>query len=263
MRQGLIERRRMRREIRRINRETRVDYQEYRHRAGVLVVLALCIFAFIIFEIFSILQSKHIHDQELAKKLADQTTIELSQINTSFISNNQTAFRDAHRQYRKYLVEFNSNDYMKNNQVELLEQLNAYERVLTEEENTAHLIKLHTTIVMLRKELGNISLKDASVKSMIEIKESFKDFRDSLDELHDKRFQDLIFELASYSDEMISIIDKAAICAGSCTKKTMQTYSQELINISAKYQEKLIGLDIQVSASFSPTKLVESLKMLQ
>ena len=263
MKQGLIERQRTRREIRKINRETRVDHQGHRRRIIVSAILIVCTLAFVAFEAYSILQSKRLHDQELAKKLADETTIELSLINAGFASSNQTMLKDAHRQYQESLAMFNANDYMKDSQADLLKQLNDYEQVLAQEEKDAHLIKLHTEITMLQKELEDTDLKEISTKSMIETKESFEDFRNSLDELQDERFQDLITELTDYSNEMITVIDKTAVCFGTCTKKTMKARDQELANIFAKYQETLVELDAQISAYYSPAKLIESLKMLQ
>ncbi len=262
MKQGLIEYRRTRREIRKINRETRVD-QKSHCRIITLIALILCAAIFIVFEVFSILQAKRIRSQELASGLADEITVELSQINTSFISGDQTLFKDTYLRYRNSLSELNSNDYVKNNQAELLKRLNAYGQILAEEEEDAHLIKLRTAITMLRKELDDIDLKNTSVKLMVEIKESFEDFRNSLDQLQDERFQNLITELISYSDEIIPIIDKAAACIGTCVEKNIRARSQELDDIHAKYQEVFIELDARMSAYYSPAELIELLKMLQ
>lgn len=262
MNQSIFEQQRTRREIRKINRIARVDTRR-NQRLLLTIVLILLAVVFVVVELLSIMQAKRIHDQELARGLADEATIELSLINASLVSSNQTMFKDAHRQYQDTLAQFNDNDYMKTQQQDLLKQLNNYNQVLSDEEKDAELIKFHTAIMMLRKELEDTDLKKVSTKSMITTKESFEDFRNSLEVLNNERFTPLVAELTDFSDEVIAVLDKTSVCVGTCTSKVFKTRTTELEKAFEKHQEALINLDVEISNYYSPANLVKSLKMLQ
>ena len=262
MKQGIIEYHQTRREIRKANRIARVDT---RRNQRLLISIALILFAvlFIIIELLGIMQAKRAHDQELARNLANEAMIELSLVNAGLTSSNQTMLKDAHQQYRKTLEQFNQNDYMKNQQRDLLEQLNNYDQILSNEEKTAELTKLQIAIMMLEKEIEDTDLKKISTKSMIATKESFEDFRNSLEGLDNKRFIPLISELTNYSNEIVAVLDKTAVCVGTCTEKVFKDRNVELEKIFEKYQNALTSFDAEISEYYSPAKLVESLKMLQ
>ena len=262
MKQGIFEQLHTRREIRKINRIARVDT---RRNQRLLVTFILVLFAaiFVVIELISIMQAKHIHDQELAHELADEAMAELSLVNASLVSSNQTMFKDAHRQYQDTLARFNDNDYMKTQQQDLLKQLNDYNQVLSDEEKDAELIKFHTAIMMLRKELEDTDLKKVSMKSMIATKESFEDFRNSLEVLNNERFTPLIAELTEFSNDVIAVLDKTSVCVGTCTSEVFKNQTAELEKTFKEHQDALINFDAEISNYYSPAKLVKPLKMLQ
>ena len=262
MKQGMIEYGRTRHQIRKANREARVDYQRPKRTLIIAVLIVLAIL-FVIAEICSATYAKQIHDRELAKQLAEDATIELSLINASLISSDQTMLKDAHRKYQDTLTEFNSNAYVTSEQKDLLQQLNDYNTTLVNEEKDAHLIKLHTAVTMLQKELQAVDLKKVSAKSMNSIKENIEDFRNSLEELDDERFDNAISELTEYSNKLIKIIDKTSVCVGTCSEKTIKSRQEELKKILEEYKTILSDCDSEISDYYSPAKLVESLKMLQ
>lgn len=262
MKQGMIEYGRTRRQIRKANREARVDHQAPK-RTFIKVLLVLCAIIFVIIEFFSITFAKRIHDRDLAKDLANEATIELSMINASLISGDQKLLKDAHQQYQTTLGQFNANSYIVGDYSELLQQLNDYDSVLSAEEKDAHLIKLHTAILMLQKEMQDVDSSKVSTKSMIDIKENLEDFRNSLEELNDARFADAITELTNYSNDLIKLIDKTSVCVGTCSEKTIKSRQTDLANIFEKYRTVLVNCDTKISQFYSPAELVESLKMLQ
>ena len=130
MNQSIFEQQRTRREIRKINRIARVDTHR-NQRLLFIVILVLFAIVFVLAEVFGIMQAKRAHDQELARSLADEAMVELSLVNASLITSNQTMLKDAHRQYPTTLDQFNQNDYMKTQQQDLLKQLNDYNQILS------------------------------------------------------------------------------------------------------------------------------------
>ena len=262
MNQSIFEQQRTRREIRKINRIARVDTRR-NQRLLITIILVLFAVIFAIVELLSVMQAKRAHDQELARELANETMVELSLINASLASSNQTMFKDTHRQYQDTLAQFNNNDYMKTQQQDLLKQLNDYNQVLSDEEKDAELIKFHTAIMMLRKELEDTDLKKVSTKSMITTKESFEDFRNSLEALSNERFAPLVTELTVFSNDVIAVLDKTSVCVGTCTSKVFKARTAELEKTFQNHQDALINFDVEISDYYSPANLVKSLKMLQ
>ena len=262
MRQGIIERRRTRREIRKVNRIARVDS---RHSQRVLVTVALIIvlITFVVAECFGIVWAKRVHDRNLVRNLADEATIELSMVNTGLMTGDHALLKDSHQKYRVTLAELNANGYMKRDQLKLLDDLNKYDELLSVEEEKTQLTKLHTAIMIFQEELRNVDSKKISSKSMVELKEHFQDFRDSLDYLDGGQFDEIKAQLSNYSEELIAVVDKISVCVGTCTESTFKTRSGELKEISRKYGKKLAELDASLSDYYSPARLVESLKMLQ
>ena len=262
MKQGIIERHRTRRKIRKANRIARVD--DHRSRRKIItVVLIVSLVAFVTIEIFSLIDAKRTHDRNLVRGLANDLVIDLSVINASFASNNHALLRDAHQQYRITLAELNRNGYMKRYQQNILNDLNEYDEILQGEEENTRLIKLRTAIMMLQEELQNTATEKVSTKSVIELKEHFLDFRDILEGLDGERFAEIKTQLINYSDELVTVIDRISVCVGTCTESTFKTRSTELQDIFKKYDEKLMELDAAVSDYYSPAELVESLKVLQ
>lgn len=262
MKQGIVEYSRTRRQIRKVNREVRVDRNAPKRKL-IKVLLVMCAIVFIAAEIFGITMAKRIHDRDLAKDLANEATIELSSVNAGLISGDQKMLKDAHQQYRTTLDQFNANSYVAEEHADLLEQLNNYDAILSAEEKDAHLVKLRTAIMMLQKELQDVDLTKVSAKSMIDIKERLEDFRNSLEELNDERFASAIAELTNYSNDLIKLIDKTSVCVGTCTEKTIKSRQEDLTKIFDKYRDALIECDAEISKYYSPAELVESLKMLQ
>ena len=122
MKQGLFERWRTGRQIRKINRE--VDPNRIHSHRGLVVTLLIMIIAiFVSFEVIDILRSKYRHDRELASGLANDAIIELSYINTGFIASDQSMLKQAIRQYSDTLNHLQSNAYMNKEQSNLLRQL--------------------------------------------------------------------------------------------------------------------------------------------
>lgn len=261
MKQGLFERQIIRREIRKLNREA--GDNSGRRRGLIYVALAVIAMIFVAFEVVDIARSKYQHDRDLATNLASEASVELSLINTGLISSDQTMLKKVYQQYRATLDSFNRNSYMQKEQSELLNSLNAYQAVLGDEIKDAHLIKLRTAIKMLQSELNGASLEKVSTKDMLDVKEAFEDFRDSLEDLKDERFAAVISELTSYSDGLISLIDKTSVCVGVCDSKDLQGRLSELEAMLADYRGRLATSDAEVSSYYSPSALVESLKMIQ
>ena len=145
MKQSMMEYQRTRRQIRKVNREARVDqYQTRRTAVKIILIIFACLFAVV--EVFGITYAKKLHDRETAKELAEAATIELSLINASLITSDQTQLKDHYQQYQNTLVDFNKNSFMQTEHQALLEELNNYGAIISQEVKDAHLIKLHTAI---------------------------------------------------------------------------------------------------------------------
>ena len=138
MKQGIIERRRTRREIRKVNRIARVDS---RHSQRVLVAVALIILliTFVVAECFGIVWAKRLHDRNMVRSLANEAVIELSLVNTSLMTGDHALLKDSHQKYRATLAELNANGYMKRDQLKVLDDLNKYDELLSVEEEKTHL----------------------------------------------------------------------------------------------------------------------------
>ena len=251
-----------RREIRKINREAQIEHLKPR-QIVLRVVLLICAIIFATCEVFGIMRAKRVHDQELAKEFANETIIELGVINASLFSSNRALLGESHRRYQIILARLNDNSYMQNSQSNLLSRLNEYDQILTEEEKSAHLVKLRTAIVMLQKELQDAETEKVSAETMIGLKENFEDFRSSLEELDNNRFAPFMAELIKYSNELIDLIDKTSVCVGACTEKSFKSRYDELERVFPKYQATLADYDAHLSSYYSPAELVEALEMLQ
>ncbi len=262
MTQGIMEYHRTRRQIRKVNREARVE-QPNPKRTLLKVALVLITVIFVVAEIFGLSAAKKIHDRELAKGLAETATINLSLINASLIANDQTMLRGAHQEYQNTLASLKGNTYVATEHQELLDQLSRYDEIIATEENTAYLTNFHTAVIMLQKELQSIDATKTSAKSMNGIKEDIEDFRDKLEDLNDERFAGTISELTDYSNKLIKLIDKTSVCVGTCSKKTIKSRQSDLAKLLEDYQDKLAVYDSEISRYYSPAELVESLKMLQ
>lgn len=260
MKQSLLEHWRTGRKIRKLNREVSPVRS---HRKVVIAALIVAVVAFAAFETYDIARSKYRHDKELASELASDIAIELSHIDTGFITSDQTMLKKAHRQYLATLDQLNRNSYMRKEQGELLQSLNEYRSVVDNEVGSAHLIKLRTAIKMLQAELGELNLEKVSAKEMLDAKEALEDFRDSLATLEDARFETIVAKLTDYSDELIKLVDKSSVCVGVCGEKKFKDYLSELEKILAKYQDELIMADAELSKLYSPSSLIDSLEMLQ
>ena len=262
MKQGIVEYHRTRRQIRKVNREARVEQPNPKR---ILLKLALILFViiFAIVEVFSLGAAKKTHDRELAKGLAETATINLSLINASLISNDQTMLKESHQQYQDTLSSLKNNTYVTTEHQELLDQLSRYDEIIATEEKTAYLTNFHTAVLMLEKELQSIDAAKISAKSMNDIKEKFEDFRDKLEMLSDERFAGAISDLTDYSNKLIKLIDKTSVCVGTCSKKTIKSRQSDLAKLLEEYQDKLATYDAEISRYYSPAGLVESLKMLQ
>ena len=222
----------------------------------------MLVVVFVIAEIFGLSYAKKLHDRELAKNLAETATIDLSLINSSLISNDQTMLKNSHQQYQNTLASLNKNTYVSTEHQELLEQLNRYDEIISAEEKTAYLTHLHTAVIMLQKELQSIDADKTSAKSMNGIKENFEDFRNKLEDLNDEYFTDAISGLTDYNNKLIKLIDKTSVCVGTCSKKTIKSRQSDLAKLLKEYQDKLAIYDMEISRYYSPANLVESLKML-
>lgn len=260
MKQSLLEHWRISRKIRKLNREV----GPARSRRGIAIIfLILVAIAFVVFEVCDIVHSKYRHDEELTSGLVSDAAIELSYINTGFITGDQTVLKKAYQQYLFTLDQLNRNSYMQKEQGELLHSLNEYRSILDEEVEDAHLIKFRTAIKMLQAELGEVSLEKVSVKEMLDVKEALEDFRDSLAALEDERFAAIIAKFTDYSNELIKLIDKSSVCIGVCSEKNFRDYLSELEKIFTKYQSELAAADTKLSEYYSPSSLINSLEMLQ
>ena len=262
MKQGLFERWRTGRQIRKINREVDPN-RVHSHRGLVVTLLIMIIAIFVSFEVIDILRSKYRHDQELASGLANDAIIELSYINTGFIASDQSMLKQAIRQYSDTLNHLQSNAYMNKEQSNLLRQLSEYENILEDEMNNAQFIKLRTAIKMLQAELDSVNSEKSSIEEIMNIKESLEDFHDSLSAIDDARFSIIISKLSSYSGELITLTDKVSICVGTCSEKQFKEYLEKLEKIATSYRDELEAADAELSNHYSPLALIESLKMIQ
>lgn len=248
-----------RRAVRRANRIAAVDQEKSKRvfRRTTIIIVA-CIF--LALECYVLSFAKERYDYRRSVVISDEMTINLSMISSAFQNGNLALYEESIAEYRANLDLFRKNAYVRHHASELVEKLDDYSSVLTEDiDIILELIELRVTTNIIASTANDAINSDIDAVKVYYIRDDYTALRDGLEKINAEPLKPIKEKLISLSDEMIKYADNAAVCIGVCSDNTL-TEKQRVINeIVSRYSEELDKMGNNVSEKYNPNHLILNL----
>ena len=228
-----------------------------KHRKKFAVLLFVLVLAFAAFEGVILSTSKRSHDVARARADAEEISVELGMISSSFYSGDRALYDRSYRRFDESLASFSRNVYVKQNHNDTYEAIENY-RVMLEAKNEsiAEFLELSAALNTLSAEIDLINPEKLDAANFYQIQQAFQALRDCLAKIESEEYEPIKKKLDSFADEIIQLAQSSATCIAVCPKESFGDKSKKLADLKTKYQKEFEGLGAEISQTFDPSALI-------
>ncbi len=228
-----------------------------KRRARFAVLLFVLVLAFASFEVVVLFTSKRSHDIARARADAEEISVELGMISSSFYSGDRALYDRSYQRLNESLVGFSRNLYVKQNHAETYDAVEQY-RAMLEEKNAsvAEFLELSAALNTLSVELDLLNLEKLDAANFYQIQQAYQTLRDCLSKIQSKDFDEIKKKLDAYAGEIIELAQSSATCVAVCPKDNFKGKIQKLEKLRAKHRAQLEGLGADISRGLDPSALI-------
>jgi hypothetical protein len=228
-----------------------------KHRKKFAVLLFVLVLAFVGAEVAILFTSKHSHDVARARADAEEISVELGMISSSFYSGDRALYDRSYQRFNESLSGFSRNVYVKQNHNETYEAIENYRAMLEEKsESIAEFLELSAALNTLSSEIDLINPEKLDAANFYQIQQAFQALRDCLAKTESEEFAPIKKKLDSFADEIIKLAQSSATCIAVCPKESFSDKSKKLAELKTKYQKEFEGLGTDVSQTYDPSALI-------
>ena len=228
-----------------------------KHRKKFAVLLFVLVLAFVGAEVAILFTSKHSHDVARARADAEEISVELGMISSSFYSGDRALYDRSYQRFNESLSGFSRNVYVKQNHNETYEAVENYRAMLEEKsESIAEFLELSAALNTLSSEIDLINPEKLDAANFYQIQQAFQALRDCLAKTESEEYEPIKKKLDSFADEIIKLAQSSATCIAVCPKESFSDKSKKLAELKTKYQKEFEGLGADISQTYDPSALI-------
>lgn len=228
-----------------------------KHRKRFAVLLFVLVFAFVAFEVAMLSTSKNAHDIARAREDAEEISVELGMISSSFYSGDRALYKRSYERLTSSLAGFSRNDYIRQKFSDINDEIVRYRDMLEEESiNIAEFLEMNAALNALSGELEVLDLEKLDAANFYQIQQAFQTMRDSLAKIGSKEYEGIKKTLDDYANEIIKLAQSSATCISVCPKKNFSDKLKKLSELKTKYEKEFETLGDEVSKKFDPSTLI-------
>lgn len=218
--------------------------------------------AFVFFgaEVFAVCTAKNQYDYDRAKTSAEELSVELGLISSSFNSGNKKLYEDSVARYRETLSDFTNNEYVHLRQADLLNELRDYGNLLKDDqEKIDEFLELSAALSSIHSELQLNQRETLDATNFYHTQETFQRLREALDAIDSEDLKNIKEKLDSFAQEIMSLAEGSAICVSVCPKDSFADKQTKLKEIKERYTKEFESLELDASEKYSPSELIVKL----
>jgi len=228
-----------------------------KHRKRFAVLLFMLVFAFATFEVAMLFTSKHAHDVARARADAEEISVELGMISSSFYSGDRALYERSYKRLTSSLTGFSRNDYILQNFANTSDEIEQYRDMLEQESiSIAEFLEMNAALNALSGELEVLDLETLDAANFYQIQQAFQTMRDSLAKIGSKEYEGIKKSLDDYANEIIKLAQSSATCISVCPKTNFSDKLKKLSELKTKYEKEFETLGDDVSKKFDPSSLI-------
>lgn len=218
--------------------------------------------AFVFFgaEVFAVCTAKNQYDYDRAKTSAEELSVELGLISSSFNSGNKKLYEDSVARYRETLSDFTNNEYVHLRQADLLNELRDYGNLLkNDQEKIDEFLELSAALSSIHSELQLNQRETLDATNFYHTQETFQHLREALDAIDSEDLKNVKEKLDAFAQEIMSLAENSAICVSVCPKDSFADKQTKLKEIKERYAKEFESLELDASKKYSPSELIVKL----
>lgn len=228
-----------------------------KRRARFAALLFVLVLAFAAFEVVILFTSKRSHDIARARADAEEISVELGMISSSFYSGDRALYERSYERLDKSLVDFSRNFYIKQNHADIYEAVEQYRATLeSKDASVAEFLELSAALNTLGAELELLDLEKLDAANFYQIQQAYQSLRDCLSKIQSKDFDEIKKKLDTYAGEIIELAQSSATCVAVCPKENFKDKIKKLEKLKEKHRVALEGLGADISRSLDPSALI-------
>ena len=228
-----------------------------KHRKKYAVLLFVLVLAFVGAEVAILFTSKHSHDVARARADAEEISVELGMISSSFYSGDRALYDRSYQRFNESLSGFSLNVYVKQNHNETYEAIENYRAMLEEKsESIAEFLELSAALNTLSSEIDLINPEKLDAANFYQIQQAFQALRDCLAKIESENYEPIKKKLDAYAGEIIQLSQSSATCIAVCPKESFVDKNRKLADLKTKYQAEFENLGMDISKSLDPSVLI-------
>ena len=221
------------------------------------ILAVLAIIAFLIIECIVLSFAKFSYDHQQSKYIAEEMSIQLSFISSSFQSGDKAAYTKALTTFRSALDDFSKNHYVTSRAADLLSKLKHYSGELMEKSELAEqMMELRVAIATISTVSMAAQTEDVDAIKVYDIIQNYTNFRDGLGAITAPELTDLVQSLTLTSNDMIQVLEKSAVCVSICPDETLSEKQKSVEDAIIRHKDELEKLSLAVSDVFNPNQLI-------
>ena len=245
-----------RRAVRRANRIAAVDQEKSKRSfRRVVIIIVACVFLAV--ECYILSFAKERYDYRRSVVVSDEMVINLSMISSALQNGNMALYDESITEFRANLDIFRKNAYVRHYAEELVEKLDNYSSVLTEDVDIIlELLELRVATNIIMSTADDAINSDIDAVKVYYIRDDYTALRDGLEKIHAEPLKAIKEKLISLSDEMIKYSDNAAVCIGVCADNTLAEKQRIINDIASRYNDELNKIGEEISEKYNPNSLI-------
>lgn len=216
MSETLRERIATRRKVRYAKKIAAVDQNRGKRKAVAWLLLVVAIIV-VAAECVGLFMAKKEYERQRATEISSNLVSNLAIMSAALQTGNQALFDQNFNEYRAYLIQYNTNNYVRQNESEKLNRLNEYEKILVDDASVIReLNQLHSIL----NQLNLIAATDDIVEDLTSYRQNLIKLEENVVTLKTDQLQDAKKILLDTTDKLESQLDSIAICVNVCPSST-------------------------------------------
>ena len=221
------------------------------------VILFMLVLVFAAFEVAMLFTSKRAHDVASAREDAEELSVELGMISSSFYSGDRALYERSYGRLSKSLIGFSRNDYVRQNYADVNDGIEKYRDMLEgESENITEFLEMNAALNALSGELEVLDIEKLDAANFYQIQQAFQTLRDSLAKIDSEEYAEIKQKLDGFANEIIKIAQSSATCISVCPKKSFNDKLKKLSELKTKYEKEFETLGDDLSKKLDPSALI-------
>ena len=228
-----------------------------KRRKKFAVLLFVLVLAFASFEAATLFTSKRSHDIARARKDAEEISVELGMISSSFYSGDRALYDRSYERFGESLAGFSRNVYIKQSHGDVYDAIENYRAMLEEKQDEiAEFLELSAALNTLSSEIDLVNPEKLDAANFYQIQQAFQALRDCLAKIESESFEPIKKKLDAYVGEIIQLSQSSATCIAVCPKESFVDKNRKLADLKTKYQAEFENLGMDISKSLDPSALI-------